>query len=347
MNRFILNPAGWVFAGKVNEARFVDDLLKQVPIFCVNDSLYESDGTLIDINFLKQGIMENISPYVATNLSTKIKSIIDTIKIVTYTAPPKQTEDRIHLQNGTLYLEDGFTEEKEFTLNRLPVPYNPYAPEPVQWLSFIHELFDDEDIPTLQEFMGYCFIPTNKGQKMLMMIGNGGEGKSRIGIVMRSLLGGNMNSASVADLEKDKFARANLVGKLLLFDDDMAMEALNDTHILKTLITLDGYTEVEKKSIQSYQALIYARIMSAGNGTLSALHDRSNGFYRRQLILTVKPKNPNRVDDPYLSEKLLTEKEGILLWCLDGLRRLIRNDYDFTVSKKTMNNLKEAMEGRK
>lgn len=41
----------------------------------------------------------------------------------------------------------------------------------------------------MQEFLGYCLLPTTKGQKMLMLIGKGGEGKSRIGLVMRSLLG--------------------------------------------------------------------------------------------------------------------------------------------------------------
>ena len=44
----------------------------------------------------------------------------------------------------------------------------------------------------MQEFLGYCLLPTTKGQKMLMLIGKGGEGKSRIGLVMRSLLGDSM-----------------------------------------------------------------------------------------------------------------------------------------------------------
>ena len=38
-----------------------------------------------------------------------------------------------------------------------------------------------EDIPTLQEFLGYCLLPTTKGQKMLMLIGKGGEGKAASG----------------------------------------------------------------------------------------------------------------------------------------------------------------------
>ena len=38
------------------------------------------------------------------------------------------------------------------------------------------------------------------------------------------------------------------------------------------------------------------------------------------------------------------EKEGILLWALEGLHRLIRNNYQFTISERTAANLKEAME---
>ena len=45
------------------------------------------------------------------------------------------------------------------------------------WLRFLSELLYPEDIPTLQEFIGYCLIPSNKGQRMMVIKGNGGEGK--------------------------------------------------------------------------------------------------------------------------------------------------------------------------
>ena len=81
-----------------------------------------------------------------------------------------------------------------------------------------------------------------------------------------------------------------------------------------------------------------------GNGGLQALYDKSNGFYRRQLILTTKEKPADRVDDPFLVEKLRSEVKGIFLWALEGLHHLIANHYQFTVSERTANNLKEAME---
>lgn len=63
---------------------------------------------------------------------------------------------------------------------RLPVNYNPDAPEAVTWLSFLEQLLYQEDIPTLQEFIGYCLIPSNKGQRMMIIKGNGGEENHRL-----------------------------------------------------------------------------------------------------------------------------------------------------------------------
>ena len=88
---------------------------------------------------------------------------------------------------------------------------------------------------------------------------------------------------------------------------------------------------------------LYCRFLGFGNGSLKALYDRSEGFFRRQIILTTKRKDKNRVDDPFLSEKLIAEKEGIFLWCLEGLKRLIAQDYKFTISPQTEENMKEAV----
>ena len=58
----------------------------------------------------------------------------------------------------------------------------------------------------MQEYMGYCLIPSTNAQQMLFLIGNGGEGKSRIGLVMHALLGINMNTGSVAKIDTSNFA---------------------------------------------------------------------------------------------------------------------------------------------
>ena len=73
-------------------------------------------------------------------------------------------------------------------------------------------------------------------------------------------------------------------------------------------------------------------------GDLQALYDRSDGFYRRQLVLTTKEKPAGRVDDPDLAEKMKAEAEGIFLWAFEGLRRLVANNFKFTESQRTRDN---------
>ena len=68
-----------------------------------------------------------------------------------------------------------------------------------------------------------------------------------------------------------------------------------------------------------------------------------NGFFRRQIILGAKRRDPERVDDPYLSEKLTADPEGIFLWCFHGLQRLLRQNYQFTISEKTKSNMAAAV----
>ena len=90
--------------------------------------------------------------------------------------------------------------------------------------------------------------------------------------------------------------------------------------------------DLEKKGKQSYQGWMYARILAFSNGDLQSPYDRSDGFYRRQLILTTKEKPANRIDDPDLAEKMCSEIEGIFLWAFEGLKRLVANKFRFTES---------------
>jgi len=94
----------------------------------------------------------------------------------------------------------------------------------------------------------------------------------------------------------------------------------------------------ERPQLKAYQGWMCARLLAFSNGDLQALFDRSDGFYRRQLVLTTKDKPAGRVDDPDLAEKMKAEVEGILLWAFEGLQRLAANNFKFTESDRTREN---------
>lgn len=333
----------WLDNGQIDEILFCEEFLKNYPLKCINGKFYGIDGLVAD-GEVETAIYQMIKSVVTKNVSKKVKQIIEVLKLEAYSEELPIQLDRIHLKNGTYFLNGNFSETKEFCLNRLPVAYKDDDNEPKKWIQFLSDLLEREDIITLQEYMGYCLIPSNKAQKLLLMLGKGGEGKSRIGLIMRSILGENMNMSSIQKVEHNRFARADLENKLLMVDDDMKMEALKDTNYIKSIVTLEDKMDLERKSKQSVQGTLYVRFMCFGNGSLNALHDRSYGFYRRQLILTTKDRKEDRVDDPFLIEKLRAEKDAIFMWCLEGLERLLASNYRFTISDKTKNNLKEAME---
>ena len=297
-----------------------------------------------DESEIKQRILENIEEYVTSGLSKKVTNILETIKLLAFSDPFPIEQDCIHLQNGVYHLPDGsFQESRLFCQNRLPVRYDPKAASPDRWLTFLHELLDDADLPTLQEYLGYCLIPSTKGQKMMLIVGKGGEGKSRIGLVLKRLMGDAASNGSVQKVENNRFARADLERRLLMIDDDMDMNALPKTNYIKTIVTAEAKLDLERKGVQSYQRDIYARFLCFGNGALTSLYDHSDGFFRRQIILTTKDKPVDRFDDPFLAEKLIAEKEGIFLWMLEGLRRLIANHYHFTISQRAKDNITSAV----
>ena len=329
----------WFKKGFFNESLFCDDFLSIHQLLYSNGAFFTPDGRMVDPMPLRCEIFEMMREYVGANLAKKVTNVVDVLKLAAQVEDFPPVTDRIALANGTLYLDGTFQEGKpEIVRNRLPVRYDPKAPQPTHWLRFLSDLLYPEDIPTVQEFIGYCLIPSNKGQRMMVIKGSGGEGKSQIGVVLSRLFGCNMKDGSIGKISENRFARADLEHTLLCVDDDMRMEALRQTNYVKSIVTAQGQMDLERKGKQSYQGWMYARLLAFSNGDLQALYDRSDGFYRRQLILTTKDKPLSRVDDPDVAEKMAAEVEGILLWAFEGLQRLVKNGFQFTESDRAKRN---------
>ena len=329
----------WFKKGFFNESLFCDDFLSTHQLLYSNGAFFTPDGRMVDPMPLRCEIFEMMREYVGANLAKKVTNVVDVLKLAAQVEDFPPVTDRIALANGTLYLDGTFQEGKpEIVRNRLPVKYDPKATQPTHWLRFLSDLLYPEDIPTVQEFIGYCLIPSNKGQRMMVIKGNGGEGKSQIGAVLSTIFGTNMKDGSIGKISENRFARADLEHILLCVDDDMRMEALRQTNYVKSIVTAQGKMDLERKGKQSYQGWMFARLLAFSNGDLQALYDRSDGFYRRQLVLTTKEKPVDRADDPDLAEKMKAEAEGIFLWAFEGLQRLVANNFKFTESDRIREN---------
>ncbi len=339
-------PAWLDEKGKINEPLFCKEFSDNYPIIFSENRFYDYNGEVSE-DIISHKISEIVMPYVTNNVAAVVKRLVEALKLCCFSQPIIPKEDEIHLLNGILKTDGTWLEEIRFCTNRLNVNYDPdiwngvYYPE--EFMLFLSDMLDMEDITTLQEYLGYCLIPSTKGQAMLFIIGNGGEGKSRIGIVLQEIFKSAMITGNFQRIETDKFFRYNLQNKLLMLDDDMQMNAFSSTGYIKNLITAEIPVDVEAKGQQSQQAMLYSRFLCFGNGSPKALYDKSDGFARRMIILTTKPVPENRKNDPFLADKFIAEKEKIFCWMFDGLRRLIRNNFRFTISEKTKRNISEIM----
>lgn len=339
-----MSSTDWSANGKVDELEFCEDFVEQRHMKCIGGRFYTVDGE-IEPDKIKAEIAERLfRGEVKTGVAKKTAALFDALKLFCFSAPFPISPSKIHLQNGTLNVNGDFSRQKEFCVNRLNVNYIPNAKSPTCFIDFLSDLLEDEDIFTLQEYLGYCLIPSTRGQTALFLIGNGGEGKSRIGVVLSAIFGNAMLTSSFQRVENDRFFRYNLKNKLLMVDDDLQMSALKSTGYIKTIISAETPIDVEQKGQQSEQAQLYSRFVCFGNGSPQALYDKSEGFARRLLILSVKPKLPNRVDDPFIADTFLTEKDEIFCWLFKGLQRLIGNNYRFTVSQNSLDNRKLAID---
>jgi putative DNA primase/helicase len=344
---------------KIDENKFADSFVSERgEIKCINGTFYDINGELTRSKI--EGVIYNkISKYISQSVAFRARVLCDVLALKCYSEPITPDGDKIHVMNGTLTRSTKpftdpikgeerrfvFSPAKEFCTVRLDVGYSCGGDRPPEkWLAFLNELLEEEDQKTLQEYFGYCLLPTTAAQKALFIIGNGGEGKSIIGGVMGAIFGSGMVSGSVdklSDVNRARFALAPLVNRLIMCDDDINLSALENTAVIKQIVTAQIPLEIEQKGVPSYQAVLFSRIIAFGNGALSSLYDNSEGFWRRQLILSAKPKDPNREDDPELLNKLLTEKNSIFTWALRGLERLLKNNYKFTVSEKTVQTVEE------
>ena len=238
----------WFFAGTINEAIFCQEFLADHKLVYTENAFFTPQGKMIDESPLQAEIYEIIEPFASTSVTKKISNIVGLLKISAHVDNLPPETDRIHVANGTLMLDGSFSASMDQIVRcRFPTRYNPDAGEPTKWLHFLNQLLHPEDIPTLQEYIGYCLIPSTAAQKMMVIKGNGGEGKSQIGAVLSRLFGCNAKDGSIGKVSENRFARADLEHVLLMIDDDMRMEALKQTNYIKSLVTAQGKMDLERK----------------------------------------------------------------------------------------------------
>lgn len=330
---------------RINYKKFVDVFAKINNVVYCNGVFYNPDG-VVSSQSLRRDIANSLGDAGwQGRIDTPTNAIYQSLKDM-YTVDELPVNEKvIPLANGDLHLTKGEwvfrLGEKKHSPYRLSVNYVPAEKPMPLFNKWLNDVFAPEDIPTVQEIMGYCLVPTTASGEAFFIVGDGEAGKSGLGTILMGLLGNASVSVETQQLVTKQFQIAEVEHKLLAYDDDLGSAALTETGLLKKLITADTPIRAERKYCDPHQFTSYCRILASANFMLSSLYDDSNGFFRRLHPILVKPKAPDRkVINKFYELILEQEREQIFKWALVGLRRVMNNGWKITWSERSRNYMK-------
>lgn len=330
---------------RINYKKFVDVFAKINNCVYCNGVFYTPDGA-IGSQSLRRDIANSLGEMGwQGRIDTPTNSIFCSLKDMYAVDELPVNEKVIPLANGDLHLgKDKWIfrlGEKKHSPYRLSVNYTPIEKPMPLFSKWLNDVFAPEDIPTVQEIMGYCLVPTTAASEAFFIVGDGEAGKSGLGTILMGILGNASVSVETQSLVTKQFQIAEVEHKLLAYDDDLGSAALTETGLLKKLITADTPIRAERKYCDPHQFNSYCRILASANFMISSLYDDSNGFFRRLHPILVKPKSPDRkIINRFYELILEQEKEQIFKWALIGLRRVIANGWKISWSERSRNYMK-------
>jgi len=234
--------------------------------------------------------------------------------------------------NGVLNLATGKLtahDRSQYVLRSISTPYDQQAQCP-RWTAFLHEVLGDDQ--ELQEYMqrlvGYCLTGRTDHQKMWLLVGQGGNGKSTLVEVLRRLLGeyaqqvpdsvlmaGGRSSGPQNELVRLRGVRLGLL-------DESDQNGRVNESLAKRLVSSDCL--VARPLYGDFQEFTPTAKFFLTTNYLPSIRGTDEGIWRRLVVLHFS-RRFQVGQDPSLKADLLAELPGILTWAVEGATKYLRD----------------------
>jgi putative DNA primase/helicase len=275
-------------------------------------------------------------PEVANNSR---REVIERIKIKTYIERSEFDKDPLlrNVKNGIVNLRTGerYDHDPVKYPSLIQIPHNYYTPEEMkeriasrpkgsQFLckkivfKFLCNVMDRSDVRLAIDFWGYCLIGDQRFQKSLMDTGPPDSGKSKhLEITMVFLGDKNMSHKSLKELTQNRFAKADLYGKLANSCADISSSKLKDIEAFK-LISSGDYISAEKKNRDPFTFPPFSKLMFSANTPPLPDEELDDAYYKRWIPLVFGmhdkdflDKTKNVTINPYLVEEIVNDENEL------------------------------------
>jgi P4 family phage/plasmid primase-like protien len=262
----------------------------------------------------------------------RITDVVKNVRIsnkVDYKNLNTAAKNLINVKNGMLDWKTGTLSQhdpKYMSTIQIDTDYEPDVhSEKID--KFLEMVLAPDEIPVMEEFLGYLLIPETAFNKCLVVIGEGGNGKSTIMDLMMGFLGeDNISHYSLQHISEEKFSVAGLFGSLANFYDELQTKQIHDTATFK-IITGGSPLKAEDKGKAPFSFRPFCRLVFSAN-EMPRADDRSQAYFDRFIFV----KLPNRIRGTraeilgYANVLLAMPgvKATLLNRAITGLRRLMK-----------------------
>lgn len=181
---------------------------------------------------------------------------------------------------------------------------------------------DLESVELLQEWMGYCLTGDTSQQKMLLLVGPRRSGKGTIGRILTRLVGSaNVVGPTTSSLAGN-FGLQPLIEKSLAIVSDARFGGDSVSTVVERLLCISGEDTltIDRKFLGAVSMKLATRFLFLTN-ELPRLNDASTALAGRFLVLRLT-NSFYGTEDVTLTDQLVAELPGILLWAIEGWKRL-------------------------
>lgn len=233
----------------------------------------------------------------------------------------------LNCRNGIVDLKTGELvkhSSDQLVMKRSNADYDPKA-SCSQWIAFLKEVFqgDEELIAYMQKALGYSLTGNTNEHCLFIAYGLGSNGKTTLFETVLSILSdyGSMTEfATFLNTDKGDVRKQEAIGRL----QGMRLAVASETESTRRWngavvkqVTGGDTLRGAKLYGSSYEFQPTHTLWFQANH-LPGVTDASYGFWRRIRVIPFKARFEGSKIDTNLRERLLSERDGILAWLIQG-----------------------------
>lgn len=302
-----------------------------------SSGLYEVESADAVRNKLSRRMLEasrqaNVFALQKQRSATKLNNVITHLRgIAERRGAFAESRRFIHLANGVMVFDGGDAELRPFapeyrSRNRSPIAFDEHA----KCDRFLNELVipavHSEDVELLQKFAGMYLLGYNPAQRLLILDGGAGRGKTQFANAMQGVVGMvNVTQLRTKHLA-ERFELYRYLKKTLLVGVDVEADFLSTkgAAVLKGLVGGDWFDAEQKGGTGSFQLQGTFNVMITSNARLRVRLQGDLGAWRRRInIVRYEAPPPAKKIPDFGAYLVKVEGSGILNWALLGAQMVL------------------------